>query len=349
MRIEALALFLSVVQCRSISRAARQNYISQQGASSAIRSLEQEFGTPLFDRVPGGLQLTDTGRMFAREAAEVMRAYRRLQMVAALGGEEYDDCPLSVVTMPFITNRLGEVFSESGQLAAGARLRIVERSLFDIVDSYSSDEPHVLYLVAIPAFMERIAARVADDFRPLVSCELMAVCGWNNPLAAREAVSRSELCNVPLACYNEEYLNRLMKHLFCGLLPDIRLRTSNIDLIERAVEHDGMATFTDSLSAFLQRPAAEATVVPIVDGISFQVGVLGVVEKGSASERFIRFFERYLATSCAPYMEHYACGEDQPPALPAAAASAAPASAASSAASPASFDGLASDSQEVDR
>ncbi|MEG1517479.1 MAG: LysR family transcriptional regulator [Raoultibacter sp.] len=58
MRIESLALFLSVVEKGSISRAARHAYISQQGASSVIKSLEQDFGILLFSRGGHTLQLT---------------------------------------------------------------------------------------------------------------------------------------------------------------------------------------------------------------------------------------------------------------------------------------------------
>ena len=71
MRIEALALFLSVAQHRSISCAARQHYISQQGASAMIKSLEQELEVSLFDRTPTGLQLTGAGQAIAKEAADL--------------------------------------------------------------------------------------------------------------------------------------------------------------------------------------------------------------------------------------------------------------------------------------
>ena len=80
MRIEALALFLSVAQHRSISHAARQHYISQQGASAMIKSLEQELEVSLFDRTPTGLQLTGAGQSIAKEAAGVLAAYRRVQI-----------------------------------------------------------------------------------------------------------------------------------------------------------------------------------------------------------------------------------------------------------------------------
>ena len=311
MRIEALALFLSVAQYRSISHAARQHYISQQGASAVIKSLEQEWEVALFDRTPTGLQLTTTGRAIAKEAAAVLSAYRRVQIAAALESGAESDEPLIIVTMPFVTNRLEVLFSEYEAMAAGARLRIVERSLFEIVDTYEADNADVLYLIALPAFMQRMAERVQQSFRPLVVCELMAACARTHPLADREFVTPAELCQVPLACYNEEFLMRILGHLVGRRCPDVQMRTSNPAMIGRAVASGEMATFTDSLSVFLDRPDAETVIVPIRDSVFFSVGVLGEPEPGSAAARFVRFFERYLATSCASYMaRHVADGAE---------------------------------------
>lgn len=305
MRIEALALFLSVAQHRSISHAARQHYISQQGASAMIKSLEQELEVTLFHRTPAGLQLTDAGRAIAKEATEVLGAYRRVQIAAALGADHPGDEPLTIITMPFITNRLEVLFSEYESLANGPHLRIVERSLFDIVDSFEADRTGALFLIALPTFMTNMSRRVQSHFKPLVSCELMMVCARSHPLAALDYVTPDQLCDVPLACYNEEFLGRLLGHVAHGRCPDVHLSTSNLAMIGRAVSSGDMVTFTDSLSVFLDRPDPDTVVVPIHDGVSFNVGILGNPEPGTAAARFAHFFERYLATSCASYLARH--------------------------------------------
>ena len=99
-RIESLMLFLRVVESGSISRAARESFISQQGASAAIKGLEQDFGIELFDRASSRLQLTARGRRFAREAEQVVAAYRRMQAVAALDSDVGPSEPLRIVTTP---------------------------------------------------------------------------------------------------------------------------------------------------------------------------------------------------------------------------------------------------------
>lgn len=310
MRVEALTLFLSVAQHRSISKAARQNFISQQGASAIIKNLESELGVSLFDRTPAGLQLTAAGCSIAQEAAKLVDSYRRLQMIASLEAIASADKELTIITMPFITNQLEALFSEYELLAGGIQLRIIERSLFDIIDHYAEDGSEALHLIALPTFMTGIAARITQDFQPLVPCELMVACNRTSPYADRAQFTRAELASTPLACYNEEFLNRLLAHLLGSQQPSIQMSTSNPAMIGRAVAGGALVTFTDSLSVFLGRSDTETVVVPIEDSVEFLVGVLGVVPAQGAAAQFMGFCQRYFATMCGPYLLQHGLTEE---------------------------------------
>lgn len=310
MRVEALTLFLSVAQHRSISKAARQNFISQQGASAIIKNLENDLGVSLFDRTPAGLQLTAAGCNIAQEAAKLVDSYRRLQMIASLEAIAPADKELTIITMPFITNQLEALFSEYEQLTGGVQLRIVERSLFEIIDHYTEDGTEALHLIALPTFMTGIATRIDRDFQPLVPCELMVACSRTSPYAERAQFTRAELASTPLACYNEEFLNRLLAHLLGSQQPSIQMSTSNPAMIGRAVASGSLVTFTDSLSVFLSRSDTETVVVPIEDSVEFLVGVLGVVPAQGAAAQFMGFCRRYFTTICGPYLLQHGLAEE---------------------------------------
>ena len=61
MKLEHIRLFLDVVQSGSISQAAKQGYITQQGLSLALKQIEGELGIELFKRSNKGVELTDEG------------------------------------------------------------------------------------------------------------------------------------------------------------------------------------------------------------------------------------------------------------------------------------------------
>ncbi|MET7426618.1 LysR family transcriptional regulator [Dactylosporangium sp. NPDC005555] len=61
MELRHLVYFVTVAEERNFSRAAMRLRVVQSGVSAAIRTLERELGTPLFDRSSQRVALTDAG------------------------------------------------------------------------------------------------------------------------------------------------------------------------------------------------------------------------------------------------------------------------------------------------
>jgi len=72
MTLEQLRVFVEVAQRGHVTRAAEALRMSQSAASAAIAALEQLYQIKLFDRVGRGIQLTEPGRIFLREARAVL-------------------------------------------------------------------------------------------------------------------------------------------------------------------------------------------------------------------------------------------------------------------------------------
>jgi LysR family carnitine catabolism transcriptional activator len=89
MDIRKLSLFLAVAEHGSFTRAAAASYLSQPGVSQAVRELETELGTPLFDRVGRRVRLTAAGEALAVHAREAVREIDagRDAVAAAVGVE----------------------------------------------------------------------------------------------------------------------------------------------------------------------------------------------------------------------------------------------------------------------
>jgi DNA-binding transcriptional LysR family regulator len=72
MTLEQLRVFVEVAERGHVTRAAEALRMSQSAASAAIAALEQLYQIKLFDRVGRGIQLTEPGRIFLREARAVL-------------------------------------------------------------------------------------------------------------------------------------------------------------------------------------------------------------------------------------------------------------------------------------
>lgn len=307
MRIESLMLFLSVVEHGSISHAAKRCYISQQGASSIIKGLENDFGIILFERSNNALVLTEAGRRFAQEAERVVDSYHRLQTAAALGnGPAPANGPLRVVTTPFTIHALSPLFEAYREADKGRNpLIVTERSIFDIAERFPNLDPDVLYIVNVPAFMRGIVHRLGDAFEPLVVSELVIYCSKGSPLADKGSVDGDDLRGAQFACYNEDLVKRLVQHLIKKVDgAEIRVETTNIELIQQAVNEQHMIGVSDSLSVYLSGESDKGMCASLAHPIRFATGFLGDTGNEQA-KHFAAFFLRYLSTVCAGYLKHY--------------------------------------------
>ena len=64
MELNQLHYFVEVARCENITRAAKELFITQPALSRVILRLEQELGTPLFDRHSGRVTLNEHGKAF---------------------------------------------------------------------------------------------------------------------------------------------------------------------------------------------------------------------------------------------------------------------------------------------
>lgn len=68
MNFNMLRYVVTLAEEKSFSRAAKALYLSQPSLSQSIRSLEQELGTPLFDRSTSPISLTHAGELYLQWA-----------------------------------------------------------------------------------------------------------------------------------------------------------------------------------------------------------------------------------------------------------------------------------------
>ena len=90
MQIETLKVFCDVVESRSFSAAAAQNFITQSAVSQQIRALETRFDRKLIERTRGNVQVTPAGEILYQSSKEIVQRYlemtERLQALSHVVG-----------------------------------------------------------------------------------------------------------------------------------------------------------------------------------------------------------------------------------------------------------------------
>lgn len=128
MNFRVLKAFLAVSRTGNITRAAEQLHMSQSALSRRIAELEDEVGSPLFDRTGRCLTLTDRGMRFEAHAREMLEAYDRMK-------RDMSEAPEALTGMI----RLGCVESSVVEFACDVVSRMYEEHPKVTFELYSAD------------------------------------------------------------------------------------------------------------------------------------------------------------------------------------------------------------------
>ena len=76
---DSIRVFLTVVEKKSFSKAAKALFLTQPAVSFQIQMLEEYYGTRLFDRVSRNIILTEAGHLLLKYANEMNRLQAELE------------------------------------------------------------------------------------------------------------------------------------------------------------------------------------------------------------------------------------------------------------------------------
>ncbi|WP_432548863.1 LysR family transcriptional regulator [Kineococcus sp. SYSU DK004] len=186
MDLRQMQYVVTLADERQFTRAAALTGVSQSGLSAAIRSLEDELGTPLFDRTSRRVEPTDAGRALlphARSLLEqaaaardaVVRATRQVSGTLRVGAEQ---C-LGLVDVSGLLERFHRRHPQ-------VEVRFDQAGSHDLLDRLRAGELDVAF-VATTDHLGGLPQTV------LGSEPLVMLCHPRHPLAARTAVGWDDL------------------------------------------------------------------------------------------------------------------------------------------------------------
>ncbi|MGI8593538.1 MAG: LysR family transcriptional regulator [Solirubrobacteraceae bacterium] len=192
-----LQSFLAIYRSGSVTAAAQRMHLSQPAVSGHLRSLETEFGRPLFVRLARGVSPTDQGHTLARDVAPHLDALESVQAgiyspqagaTIHLGGPA--DL-LGVAALPSLAPLVKQ----------GIRVRVRTGIAEPLLDALAADELD-LVLATRPNANRRLC------FEPLFEESFVLVAGrsWRRRLDPT-AIARNpaaSLQDVPLVAFDED-------------------------------------------------------------------------------------------------------------------------------------------------
>lgn len=240
MNYNQLLYFITTVKYNSITKAAKELYISQPGISYAIKNLEDEFKTPLFIRKNNILVLTDAGKILYEEGLKLIDSFDQLNTHM----HEYieDNRVINIGIPPMIgTFLFPKIFNEFTKENKNVKITTQEYGSISLINALKNNEIDL----AITSVGDNI---IEDDLKVyhLLSTDLVFCVSKKHHLASKEKISISNLKDEPLVLLKEDsYQHIVLKNRFDkeGISPNTILTSNQLYTIKQLLGYNEAGAF----------------------------------------------------------------------------------------------------------
>lgn len=235
MHAAVLRYFVAVARAGSIRKASEELHVASSAVSRQIQKIEDELGTPLFERLPNGLRLTQAGKATLRHAKATLHDFELLTgELGALKGKKTGLVSIAALDSLFV-RFLPDQIKEFHKLHPAVNVRVHSGVQSRIATMVAEGEIDIGITFNLPH---------PDDTRFIaeIPMPLMAMVSADHPLAKRTSVSLSECAQYNLL-----------------LQVDTEPLRSMIEVELSSLERTGRALVTSN-NLMLLRPLIEAGV-----------------------------------------------------------------------------------------
>lgn len=312
MRFEALEYFVAIVEAKSYTQAAKRLFVSQQGLSKSVKSLERELNVQLFERTATGVEPTRAGKVLMPLAQRCLDARSDLkrEMVTFCADAVGNAAPsgqLTLHAMPFVSDSLFSLLDEDLARLALDEPVIIEEDYPDILAGLNDKRSSKVAALCLPAKELEALRRDRDiAFEPLFEAELVVAGSPDLLPGDTRSVTPGEIAHLPVAYYNDSVLNSLVERLFASCpLTNVVTHARNQTRIYNYVHTGRTLSFTDSLSVFLSPDRDRIAYRGIEGAEPFTIG-FAWARDGAIDEHQLRYIEQFKAcvrARCNAYLE----------------------------------------------
>lgn len=269
MNVRRLAAFRAIMECGSVTEAAKKMHITQPAISRLIAGLEEELDIKLFHRQRKRLTPTPGADLIYREAQRILAAIDDFPRLAQ-DIRSHVGARLRIITMP----RAGRCLVVPALQRFSAEYPLIHHTVevqarVDM-ELWISRQQFDVGVGALPAVHD---ALVTEE---LCSVPLAAVMSPRHHFANRESLTIKDLLKEPLVALKPGYmLRRYMDELFesAGAKPYIRTECANSMLACHLAGAGVGITICDTLS-MATFGAPDTVVVPIEPTHNVTFGIL---------------------------------------------------------------------------
>lgn len=288
MHLESLKVFCDVVETRSFSTAASQNFVTQSAVSQQIRALEEKYGRRLLERTRGNVQLTPAGEVLYQASKEIVQRWQdveaQLHALANVVSGTVRVATVHSVGLYELSGQIKRYLKAHPQVNLRLEYCRANRIYEDVLKGTTD-----LGVVAYPARRPQLA------ILPFREDRLVLVCPPGHELARHRQVSIRRLSGQPLVGFERDIptrkeTDRLLRRY--GVEAHYAMELDNIETIKRVVEIGTGVAVLPEPAVQLEVKGRTLAAVQLSDEVFLRP--LGIIHRrgkefSPAAARFIEF------------------------------------------------------------
>lgn len=208
MTLQQLRYIIKIVECGSITEAAKQLFISQPSLSNAVKELEAELGIEIFYRTTKGISLSIDGTEFLSFARQIIEQTELLEQRYLGKKPSKQLCSVSTQHYAFAVNAFVNLLKALHVDEYKFTLR--ETRTYDIIEDVKNlrSELGVIYL---SDFNKQVLNKILKEnhliFNPLFEADPHVFISSVHPLAGEKSVTLEDLDNFPFLAFEQGEYN----------------------------------------------------------------------------------------------------------------------------------------------
>ncbi len=208
MTLQQLKYIIKIVECGSITEAAKQLYITQPSLSTAVKSLEEELGIEIFYRTAKGITLSVDGTEFLSYARQIIEQTELMEQRYMGKKPSKQLCSISTQHYAFAVNAFVELIL--GLDVDEYKFTLRETRTYEIIEDIKNlrSEIGILYF---SDFNEKVLTNLLEEnylsFNFLFEARPHVFISSKHPLSGNTSVTLEELDNYPFLAFEQGEFN----------------------------------------------------------------------------------------------------------------------------------------------
>ena len=239
MTLQQLRYFHTACRHGNLSRAAEELHVSQPSISTAIKSLESEFGVHLIRRLSAGFALTEEGEALRELAQGLLTHADRVTATMNEHGKKRGTIRLGMPPMAGAI-LLPRIYAEFCAAHPEVELSTVESGRGGLLEQLDDNRLDLAFLAHTEAF--------APPYQsvPVTRYETVCCVSPDHPLASESVVRISRLTDVPLVFFSKGFFQNERIAALCareGVEPRVMHTSSQLSTVAGLIRGNVAAGF----------------------------------------------------------------------------------------------------------